>query len=87
MKQYPTLPELLKKEAGHKAAETTARQIVQRLNDRHPDYTAVAVFKAGPLDSALIVPVGPSCPISTLEEAAGATVKNKPMTAFWRKPK
>lgn len=82
--EYSTLESLLKHTAGTKKSAVAAQTLTARLNERHPDYTAVAAFKAGAWDSALLLPVGPSCPLKTLEEAAYATVtNNRTLVGYW----
>jgi hypothetical protein len=81
---YKTLESLLKHTAGTRKPAVAAQTLTARLNERHPDFTAVAAFKAGEWDSALILPVGPSCAIKTLQEAAGATVtNNRTLVGYW----
>ena len=83
--EYPTLPVLLKM-AGMRRPQQTADMLLLKLESRAPAYTAVAVFKGGPLDAAIILPIGPACAIGTLEEAITATVQGKSLCGYWRKP-
>ena len=83
---FPSLRELLRRSAGTPHSERAAVELVHRLDERHPDYTGVAVFKAGPYAPALIIPIGPSCQIKTLAEAMGATVQGtRTLYAYWIK--
>lgn len=83
--EFRTLKALLKS-TGTLRAEVAVDHLLRKLGERHPDYIAVAVFKAGPLDSALILPIGPSCTLHSLEEAAVATVGDgRKLTGYWKK--
>lgn len=82
--KYPSLRELLKRTAGTRRADIAADQLLQKLDERHPDYTAVGVFKAGPYATPLILPIGPSCALKTTAEAAAATVTgNRRLVGYW----
>jgi len=84
---YPSLRELLKRSAGTPNPQRAADELLRRLEEHHPDFTGVGVFKSGPYAPALILPVGPSCPLKNLEEALTATVqKDRTLYAYWRKP-
>lgn len=84
-KEFKSLRALMKS-TGTRKPEVAVNHLLRKLGERHPDYTAVAVFKAGPLDHALIMPIGPSCGLHSLEEAAGATVGDgRKLAGYWKK--
>ena len=84
MMNHPSLPGLVRRMIGSKQPEQTASDILKRTQDHNPDFTAIACFKAGPLGPALFMPIGPSCPLHTLEEAVGATVQgDRRLVGYW----